>query len=170
VQTNRFGQLRLRLVGLALMQQMQPEAKARVRLGDRRLRQLQPRCSPARVQYVHAGSATPRPISNGVEVQRLDAVALRDHVIGDGKSLSVHRPEAIRCTGGFGRADDVARFVDPHCLGHVHQVVQVGQMMFTIDQARVRRRGCLDPGPGSLRLIHRNGQHDETMILEFVEQ
>jgi hypothetical protein len=44
-----------------------------------------------------------------------------------------------------GGAHDASGFVDPDRLRHVHQVVQVRQVMVTVDQARIGRLRCLDP-------------------------
>ena len=111
------------------------------------------------------------PVADCIDISLFRTGGKAHRRLRHGAGGPVHRPKPLIGAGGFGRPHDCARLVDPYRLGHVHHVVEIGEMMVAIDQREVTRRRRLDKRPRHVGpRIHRDGDHHEIPILAVVIQ
>jgi hypothetical protein len=127
-----------RLVGAAVHGQPRPEAE----VGERQ--RVVGRVGANR------GGVHVRPVAHP-RLDRVDvALAALHHareVLGRDATGRDHRAELVTGARGLGGPDEQTVLVDPDGVGDVDHVVEVGDLVLGVEQARVRRVGRLDPRP-----------------------
>src|SRR5262249_13168991 len=139
------------LVALAPSEQILGEPEMRVRLGNGRIWQVEPRADGCTVVDELARWSLQHPIAHRPHINLFGALAFR-HLLGRHLLLhSIHLAEGVGRTRILRRSHDPPRLVNPGCLGHIDRMVKVANVMVAIDPTWVRWFGRLDPRGRGLR-------------------
>src|SRR5437870_588377 len=122
------------------------------------------RADTTRVLLVRESPAAPGPVgdpvAHGLQVAVAHARVLLHHRFEVEAGLH-HPAEVLAREARVVRAHDAALLVDPRVRGNVHPVVELGDDVARVDEARVRRLRRLDPLADVLRAARIHGDRDD---------